>query len=292
MGRCPRQPRRGALESGVAALFASTLPDLLDEDAAFELGERGIPSIAGLRSAIACAAALARTGGDPARLREISMATASVHGRTPVDEDGWVGEAAAKRIVASAGVAVPEGAEALEVDGCLAVAEAVGWPVALKLSGPGIQHKAEAGALALGLADEAELRSAFARISMLPEAHAGSSALLVEAMQPAGAEVIVAARSDGVVPALVVGLGGAFAETLDDVAIVPLPADAERIVRALGQLRGAGVLAGEPGAIEAIAGVAEKVGELLLKFRLSLVELNPVSVHAGQAVALDAVIRR
>ncbi len=283
----------GALESGVAALFASTLPDLLDQEAAYELGEHGVPSIAGLRTALACAAALSRAAGDPARLREIAEAAASADRWGPgAIEGGWIGEAEAKRIVAAGGVAVPEGAEALELGGCLALAETIGWPVALKLSGPAIQHKAEAGGLALGLADGDDLRSAFERLSRLPEAQNGSSSFLVEAMRPAGLEVIVAARSDCVVPALVVGLGGALAEALDDVAIIPLPANVERIRRALEQLRGANVLTREPGAIEAVASVAERVGELLLKFRLSLIELNPVSIHAGRAVALDAVIRR
>ena len=95
----------GALESGVAALFASTLPDLLDEEAAYELGEHGVPSIAGLRTALACAAALSRPGGHPARMHEIAEATAAAHRWMLAAEDGWIGEAEAKRLVAAAGVA-------------------------------------------------------------------------------------------------------------------------------------------------------------------------------------------
>jgi succinyl-CoA synthetase beta subunit len=111
-------------------------------------------------------------------------------------------------------------------------------------------------------------------------------------MERMGAEVIVAAHCDGVVPALIVGLGGELAEALDDVAIVPLPANAERVNEALASLRGAAVLAREPGAIEAVAALAERVGQLLLDSGLALIELNPVSVRDRRAVALDAVIRR
>jgi succinyl-CoA synthetase beta subunit len=111
-------------------------------------------------------------------------------------------------------------------------------------------------------------------------------------MADEGVEVIVAARADGVVPVLVVGLGGALAEALDDVAIVPLPADAHRISTAITNLRGAALLAREHGTIDAIADVAERVGELLLNEDLSLIELNPVSVRDRRAVALDAVARR
>ena len=57
-------------------------------------------------------------------------------------------------------------------------------------------------------------------------------------------ELIVAARTDAVVPALVIGLGGIWTEVLSDVAILPLPASAARIERALRSLRGAPLLTG------------------------------------------------
>jgi acetyl-CoA synthetase len=275
----------GALASDAAAMFASTLPDLIDEDAVLDLGERGVPTIPGLRTAIACAAALAHPAGDAARLWKISAIESSTGG-------DWLGEAEAKRLLEAAGVSVPAGNEATDLDGCLTIAADVGWPVALKLSGPAIQHKATIGALALNLGTEGELRIAFEGLSALPEAATEGASFLVERMEPVGIEVIVAAHADGVVPALVVGLGGSLAEALDDVAIVPLPADADRAVEALVSLRGAPALAREPGAVEAIATLAEQVGALLLRSRLSLVELNPVSVSGGRAVALDAVIRR
>ena len=50
-------PRRvsstGANDTRAATIVASTLPDLLDDDAALELAERGLPAIAGLRTALA-----------------------------------------------------------------------------------------------------------------------------------------------------------------------------------------------------------------------------------------------
>jgi hypothetical protein len=200
--------------------------------------------------------------------------------------NGWLGEAESKRLVAEAGIAVPPGVQATDLAGCMSIAGEVGWPVALKLSGRGLRHKARVGALALDLGGEGELADAFARLGGLPEA--AGAGYLVERMERPGVEAIVAARTDAVVPALVVGLGGASAEALDDVAIVPLPADPDRVVAALGTLRGAGAVAA---AAPAIADVACRVGDLVLAGDLSLVELNPVSVANGRAVALDAVAR-
>ena len=270
-----------------AVLIASTLPDLLDEHAALEFSAAGLPAIAGLLPALRCARALRAPLGDPTRLREVA---AAARGRTAADGDGWLGEAEAKRIVAAGGVAVPDGGEAADLPECIAIARRVGWPVALKLSGPAIQHKAAVGALALGLGSEAELAPTFARLAELPEAEGAS--FLVERMAEPGVEVFVAARGDGIVPVLIVGLGGALAEALDDIAIVPLPADAERIAAALASLRGAAVLARDPGAIEAVAAIAERTGRLLVEEGLALIELNPVSVGNGGAVALDALARR
>jgi hypothetical protein len=110
-----------------------------------------------------------------------------------------------------------------------------------------------------------------------------------------GLEVIVAARADAVVPALVIGLGGIWAETLDDVAIIPLPANSERIERAITGLRAAPLLTGGRGRrgldVAGLAALAAQIGELLLSRDLELVELNPVVVHERGCVALDALAR-
>ena len=95
------------------------------------------------------------------------------------------------------------------------------------------------------------------------------SLVLVERMAEPGLELFVAAHRDGVVPVLVMGLGGVWAEVLDDVAVIPLPADADRIEAALLALRAAPVLTGarggEPYALRAAAELGARVGELLVR---------------------------
>ena len=53
--------------------------------------------------------------------------------------------------------------------------------------------------------------------------------MLVERMAPPGAELLVAARLDGVVPHLVIAAGGLWTEVLGDAVVVPLPAAPERV---------------------------------------------------------------
>ncbi|HET8979888.1 MAG TPA: acetate--CoA ligase family protein [Solirubrobacteraceae bacterium] len=292
----------GASLSPVPTIVCSTLPELLDDRAAVELHRAGIATAAGLRTGLRCAAALATLAAmelapDPAhptgdRLRAIAEAA-----RTGLSAGagGWLAEHDAKRILRDAGVAVPRGRLVATADDAVAARRELGGPIALKLSSSAVQHKSELGGVRLSLSDDRELRDAFAAIARLADEHGGS--VLAERMAPAGTELIVAAHRGGSVPALVVGLGGIWTELLDDVAVIPLPASAKRVQRALSQLRGAALLfggRGRPGVdVAAVAELAQRLGELLVAHELEAVECNPVLAGGPGtgAVAVDAMIR-
>lgn len=283
----------GAIDADAAGLIASTLPDLLDDESARELGRLGVPAIAGLPSALLCAQALRAPEGDPARLREIGEVAVRARGRPLAGNDGWVGEAKAKGLLRQEGIPVPDGRLARDEGDAVAAADEVGWPVAMKVSGPRVLHKSELGAVALGLGGEDELREAYGRLAGLPVAEGAE--VLVERMAEPGVEVLVAATADGVVPALVLALGGIWAEALDDVVVVPLPADAARVERGLRSLRGAVLLTGGRGRegvdVAALAELAAHTGELLMDQGLGLLELNPVVARPDGAIVVDALAR-
>jgi acetyl-CoA synthetase len=229
--------------------------------------------------------ATAMASGDPS----------GADGMGPVDSiDGALGEAEAKRLLAEGGLSVPDGSVAVDVAGAVDVALSVGLPVALKLSSAALLHKTEAGALALDLRSEDDVRDAAERLLGLPAA-AGAT-LLVERMAGDGVELIFAVRRDGVVPALLIGVGGIWAEALDDVALVPLPAPPERVERALRGLRAASLLTGARGGpavdLAAAARFGSRLGELALSHGLDLLEVNPALASPTGCVALDAVAIR
>jgi acetyl-CoA synthetase len=290
----------GAGRSPVATMVASTLPELLHDTAAWELACAGVPAAAGLRTGLRCAAARLRAGTDAGtggararRLRSIAATARQVLAGAAGSEPAWLAEHGAKAMLRAAGVSVPAGRVVDGEDDAVAAWRELRGPVALKLSAASVQHKSELGGVALSLDGEPEVRAAHARLAALAGAHAGC--VLVERMAPAGVELIVAAHTDGVVPALVIGLGGIWTELLDDVAVVALPAGARRIEAALRGLRGAPVLLGGRGAtavdIGAAAALAQRIGELLVKRGLAAVECNPVLVAGAGAVAVDAAIR-
>jgi acetate---CoA ligase (ADP-forming) len=285
---------RGARSSPVPTLVSSTLPELLDDAAAAELAAAGVPAAAGLRTGLRCARALlAPADGDPTRLRGIA---ALARGRAP-REGGWLPEHAAKQQLRDAGVPVPDGRVVLDGDEAVRALVELKAPtgaIVLKLSAADVQHKSELGGVALGLESAPAVREAFDRLQALAGEHGG--VVLAEAMAPPGVELIVAAHDDGVVPALVLGLGGIWTELLDDVAVVPLPADVGRVHAALLTLRGAPLLLGARGAaavdLDAVASLAVRVGELVAAGEASLVECNPVLAGPDGAIALDAAVRR
>jgi acyl-CoA synthetase (NDP forming) len=264
----------GAEASPVPVMVASTLPELLDDDAAWRFASAGVPAIAGLRTGVAVAAALSAPPADAARIRAL---------RTGRRRGGrWLAEHEAKALLRERGVPVVPGLLASTEDEAVAAFRALAGPVALKLSAAGLTHKSAAGAIVLDVRDEAGVREAFRRLGAgygrlstitRPDASLDAQfAVLVEAMARAGRELIVAVRTDAVVHALVVGLGGVHVEALDRVEIVPLPAGRARIERAVGPVAAP--------TVERIVEAAEG---------LALLECNPVIVHSDGAVVVDAV---
>jgi acetate---CoA ligase (ADP-forming) len=274
----------GSKLSPVPTMVASTLPELLDDAAAWRFAQAGVPAVAGIRTGLVCAAALAAAPGDPERLLEIAA------GCNGAGESGaWLSEHEAKAALRGRGVAAVDGLVVGTEEAALGAFERLDGRVALKLSSPAVRHKSELHAVELNVSTTDAVTAAFRRLSAM------DGEVLVERMAEPGVELLVAARRDAVVPALVLALGGVWTELLDDVAIVPLPAGVERIERALRSLRAARLFTGARGRapldIAAAARLAQATGEALLALDAELIELNPVIVHEHGATAVDAAIR-
>ncbi len=229
----------GAARTDVPVIVSSTLPELLDDAAAWRFASHGIAPVAGLRTGAAVrgraaaragrsGAAAGDRGGGGARSRPGPSRTAACGcpSTTP------------RSCCAPRGVAVPDGRLVGDEDD--AVGRAGGARRAARAEaelGRRCSTRRSSAGSSWACAREARSRLAYRRLAALAAEHDG--AVLAERMAPGGAELLVAARADTIVPVLVIGLGGIWTELLDDVAIVPLPADAARIERALRSLRGA-----------------------------------------------------
>lgn len=247
-------------------------------------GQAAPGAVAGLDNALRALRVLQSPAVDAARLREMASALASDHRPRSLDE------ASAKALLATYDITVPEGRVTASAEEAVAAARTLGYPVALKIIAEGVIHKSDIGGVVLGLDSDDDVATEAGRILGI----APGARVLVEAMADPGVEVIVAARREGVVPTLTVGLGGMWTEALADVACIPLPASPDRVRRALEGLRGRAVLAGTRGGsphdVDGLCVTASRIGDVLLSEGLSLVEVNPLIVGQGGCVAVDAVI--
>jgi acyl-CoA synthetase (NDP forming) len=201
------------------------------------------------------------------------------------------GYAAARDFLAEAGVPMTAAQPASTADEALAAAAELGYPVALKAGQ--LVHKSNAGGVLLGLEDGDQLASAFADLA----ARLGPQSFSVERMAPVeGVELIVGAKRDPRFGAVVlVGLGGVYAEILDDVAVALAPIEEQAAERLIRSLRGAPLLDGARGrraldiaaaayAVAAVSRAAAACPEILE------IDVNPLLVGEREVLGLDARI--
>ena len=153
-------------------MVSSTLPELLDEDAAVGFIDAGVPAVAGLRTGLACVAALSEPPGDARRLRAIGEAASTTAGVAD-NGTGWMSEHEVKELLRAGGLPVVEGRLVSGEDDAAAALSELGGRVALKLAGPSVRHKAELRALALDVSTEPEARAAHRRLVALGVEGAG-----------------------------------------------------------------------------------------------------------------------
>jgi acetate---CoA ligase (ADP-forming) len=251
-------------------------------DAASALRSGGVPVYRDIEAAIAALELLhGRSQAEPAGVPELPVETT---GPRPDAGDYW----GARELLAAAGIEFAEAVRAEEAADAVEAAERLGYPVALK--GLGLVHKSDAGGVALGIASREELESELSRMTTSAEGYS------VERMASVadGVEVIVGALRDlRFGPVVVVGLGGIFAELLDDVAVALAPVRPEQALDLFQSLRGAAVLGGARGRpavdLAAAARATAALSELAAaRPDLAELEINPLLVTPAGAVALDA----
>ncbi|MCC6532472.1 MAG: acetate--CoA ligase family protein [Burkholderiales bacterium] len=211
-------------------------------------------------------------------------------------------EREAKQVLATYGVPVVREALVQSAAEAANAAQALGFPVALKVESPTIAHKTEAGVIRLNLASAAEVRAAYDAVMTSARAwapHALVNGVLVQPMVPAGVEVMVGARIDPQFGALIaVGLGGILVELLKDTVLDLAPVTAREARSLLGRLKGSALLAGfrgSPGVdLDALAELIVRLSELADDQRDRLVEfdVNPLICVGPRIVAVDGLIVR
>jgi acetate---CoA ligase (ADP-forming) len=175
-------------------------------------------------------------------------------------------------------------------------ADAIGYPVVLKLDAVGLPHKSDIGGVRVDLGDAAAVRAAATELLEIAVPDGAVVEGLLVSRHLSGVELILGGRRDPMFgPLVIVGLGGILAEVLDDVAIRLAPVRPDDADAMLDELRGAAVLSGTRGRPsidrQAVVSTIVALGDLLVAEPLILeVDCNPVISGPDGTAAVDALI--
>jgi acyl-CoA synthetase (NDP forming) len=200
--------------------------------------------------------------------------------------DRWLEPKDARRLLQAYGIPVVDERTALDVDGAVAAAEELGYPVVVK-SGVAGAHKTETGGIALDLGSADEVREAAERIG---------PPVLVQQFVAGGAELLAGIVQDPVFgPLVAFGPGGVLAELIGDAAfrLAPLTdVDALELVtsgkagRLVAGFRGPAV---DP---DCVANLLLRLSRLAEDFpAVAELDLNPVLARPEGCVTVDARVR-
>ncbi len=198
-----------------------------------------------------------------------------------------------KRLLAAYGIPVVKELVVEALAKAVAAAQEIGFPVVLKAVAPEIIHKTELNLVELNLNTEAELQAAGERL--LQRVPLGTK-LLVQQMVKGKRELMLGlSRDPQFGPCVTFGLGGIFAEVLQDVALRVAPFDlteARKMIeetkarKILGQYRGMAAVD-----LELLCEMLVGLGRLgLEQLQVKEVDINPIIISGSQPVAVDALV--
>ena len=217
-----------------------------------------------------------------------------VAGRAEAEDRRYLMEHEVKAVLEGLGISTTGSGVARSEEEAVGMAEAIGYPVVLKIASPEVVHKYDAGGVKLDLKGPEEVGRAYAEIV---EAFRGKEivGVSVQRMAPPGTEAIVGvARDPTFGPILMFGLGGIFVEILRDVSLRSIPiteADAEDMIKGI---KGRPLLEGYRGRsadIPALKALLLKISDLVVRHpEIGEMDLNPVILYPEGYAVVDARI--
>jgi acyl-CoA synthetase (NDP forming) len=182
-------------------------------------------------------------------------------------------------------------------------AQALTFPVVMKVSSPDLLHKSDLGLVQVGVDSVKDVRLAYDVLLRKAQRAGGRNVrldgVLVSEMVTGGVETVVGVSQDPLFgPVVMAGLGGIFVEVLRDVTFRVPPFGRDEAERMLRELKGYPLLEGvrgrKPVDVDAFVDVIMKVQRLAMDLAGDVAELdiNPLVVRPRGAVALDALIVR
>lgn len=210
--------------------------------------------------------------------------------------------AEARALLAAYGVPVVAARLARTPEAVADACRAMSAPYAVKIVSPDLSHKTDVGGVALDLPDPGAAEAAAQAMSRrIAHEHPDACLIGFEVEQmvrfPHAIELLVGLANDPVFgPVVTVGAGGEAVEVLADRALELPPLDDELARDMIARTRISRLLAGyrqvAPADIEAVVQVINAVSAIAVDLPdVTEIDINPLLVHAGGAIALDYRVR-
>ena len=207
-------------------------------------------------------------------------------------------EMEAKELLSAYGIPVDRIESAVNKEEAVNIAEAMGFPVVLKINSRDITHKSDAKGVLLDLKNEKEIRDAFDRIIKNAQAYNPKARIDGVTIQPMRKrpdyELILGAKQDrDFGPVILFGMGGVLTEVLKDRAIALPPLNRLLAKRLMEETKVYKVLKGyrdiSPANIQLLEEILIRLAQLVTDFsEIEELDINPLFVNEKNACAIDA----
>ncbi|WP_009965300.1 bifunctional acetate--CoA ligase family protein/GNAT family N-acetyltransferase [Verrucomicrobium spinosum] len=216
------------------------------------------------------------------------------------DSRSLLTETESKEILAAYGIPVVETRVATTVNHAVHLADAIGYPVAIKLHSKTVTHKSGMGGVRLDICHAEGVRLAWLEIEQAVQKAAGPGHFQGVSIQPmvrrSGCELILGSSVDPQFgPVLLFGAGGIFVEELQDQALGLPPLTATLARRLMEQTRVYHALQGGRGHPPVDLALLEQIlvrfSQLIVSHpRIAEIDVNPLVASPEGMLALDARI--
>ena len=199
-------------------------------------------------------------------------------------------------IFSAYGIPVAPWRIAADAAGAVQAAEAIGYPVVVKVDCEEIDHKSDMGGVAVNLKDAAAVRAAVedmqSRLGRF-----GRLRFFIQKFLPGGRELIIGASAErGLGHLVMFGLGGIYVEVLKDVVFKIAPVTRLEAREMLASIKTSALLDGVRGEAgidkEKVVNLIQRLSQLLSDLpMIQEMDLNPIMAFADAVYAVDGRIR-
>ncbi len=199
----------------------------------------------------------------------------------------------AKKILSLYDIPVTKEVLTYSIDDAFDAADQIGYPVVIKGCSSDILHKTGKGLICLNIKNRDELSKSFKSIR---ESAKRDIPVLIQEMVLGKREFLAGmTRFSGFGPCILFGIGGIFAEAINDTTLRSAPlslVEAKEMIcnikadKILNAFRGM-----EPVNIKSLAGILQKLSMIsILHPEISEIDLNPIIINKSNPVVVDALL--